>query len=70
MNVENLVPDLVWCHTLAANVQFLEGSDCTMTEAYKLLKNDKWQNQEIRSLTKTAITSTTASCQVVVWYLP
>ena len=42
VNVENLVPDLVrikQCRTLAANVEFLEASDCTMTEASKLLKN-------------------------------
>ena len=35
-NVENLVPDLVKINqyrTLAANVKFLEGSVCTITEA-------------------------------------
>ena len=42
VNVEDLVPDLVkinQCRTLAANVEFLEGSTCTITEAYGLLKN-------------------------------
>ena len=42
INVENLVPDLVkknQYRTLAANVEFLEGSACTITEAYGLLKN-------------------------------
>ena len=42
INVENLVPDLVKINqyrTVAANVEFLEGSACTMTEAYGLLKN-------------------------------
>ena len=42
INVEDLVPDLVkinQCGTLAANVEFLEGSACTITEAYGLLKN-------------------------------
>ena len=42
INVEDLVPDLVkinQCRTLAANVEFLEGSACTITEAYGLLKN-------------------------------
>ena len=36
------MPDLVkinQCRTLAANVEFLEGSVCTITEAYGLLKN-------------------------------
>ena len=36
------MPDLVKINqyrTLAANVEFLEGSACTMTEAYGLLKN-------------------------------
>ena len=40
--VEHLVPDLVKINqywTLAANVEFLEGSACTITEAYGLLKN-------------------------------
>ena len=39
---ENLVPDLVKINqyrTLAANVGFLEGSACTITKAYGLLKN-------------------------------
>ena len=42
IHVEDLVPDLVkinQCRTLAANVEFLEGSACTITEAYGLLKN-------------------------------
>ena len=42
INVENLVPDLVKTNqyrTLAANVEFLEGSVYTITEAYGLLKN-------------------------------
>ncbi len=42
MNVEDLVPDLVKINqyrTLAANVEFLEGSACMITEAYGLLKN-------------------------------
>ena len=42
INVEDLVPDLVKINqyrTLAANVEFLEGSACTITEAYELLKN-------------------------------
>ena len=41
-NVEDLVPDLVKINqyrTLAANVEFLEGSACTITKAYGLLKN-------------------------------
>ena len=41
-NVEELVPDLVKINqyrTLAANVEFLEGSACMITEAYGLLKN-------------------------------
>ena len=41
-NVEDLVPDLVKINqyrTLAANVEFLEGSACTITEPYGLLKN-------------------------------
>ena len=42
INVEDVVPDLVKINqyrTLAANVEFLEGSTCTITEAYGLLKN-------------------------------
>ena len=42
VNVEDLMPDLVKINqyrTLAANVEFLEGSGCTITEAYGLLKN-------------------------------
>ena len=40
--MDGLVPDLVCINqyrTLAANVELLEASDCTMTEAYELLKN-------------------------------
>ena len=42
INVEDLVPDLVKINqyrALAANVEFFEGSACTITEAYALLKN-------------------------------
>ena len=42
INVEGLVSDLVKINqyrTLAANVEFLEGSACTITTAYGLLKN-------------------------------
>ena len=42
INVEGLVSDLVKINqyrTLAANVEFLEGSACTVTKAYGLLKN-------------------------------
>ena len=42
INVEGLVSDLVkinQCRTLAANVEFLEGSACTITKEYGLLKN-------------------------------
>ena len=42
INVEDLVPDLVKINqyrTLVANAEFLEGSACTITEAYELLKN-------------------------------
>ena len=42
ITVKDLVPDLVEINqyrTLAANVEFLEGSACTITEAYGLLKN-------------------------------
>ena len=42
INANDFVPDLVSVNqyrTLAANVEFLEASDCTMTEAYGLLKN-------------------------------
>ena len=45
--VEDLVPDLVEINqyrTLAANVEFLEGSACTITEAYGLLKNMQFDN--------------------------
>ena len=42
INVEDLMPNLVKINqywTLAANIEFLEGSACTITEAYELLKN-------------------------------
>ena len=42
INVDDSVPDLVKINqyrTLAANVEFLEGSAYTITEAYGLLKN-------------------------------
>ena len=42
VNVDSLVPDLVrinQCRTLVVNVEPLQASDCTMTEAYELLKN-------------------------------
>ena len=42
INVESLVPDLIKINqyrTLATNVEFLEVSACTITEAYELLKN-------------------------------
>ena len=42
INVEDLVSDLIKINqyrTLAANEEFLEGSACTITKAYGLLKN-------------------------------
>ena len=42
VNVDDLMPDLVCINQYripAANVELLEASDCTMTEAYELLKN-------------------------------
>ena len=42
VNVDDLVPDLVRINQyqiLAANVKLLKASDCTMREAYELLKN-------------------------------
>ena len=42
INVEDLLPNLVKINqyrTLAANVEFLEGSACTITEAYGLLND-------------------------------
>ena len=47
INVEDLVPNLVKINqyqTLAANVEFLEGSACTIIEAYGLLKNMQFYN--------------------------
>ena len=46
INMEKLVPNLVKIYkyrTLAANVEFLEGSACTITKAYGLLKNMQFQ---------------------------
>ena len=42
INVDSLVPDLFrinQCRTLVVNVEPLQASDCTMTEAFELLKN-------------------------------
>ena len=42
INVDGLVPDLIRINrywTVATNVELLEASDCTMAEAYELLKN-------------------------------
>ena len=42
VNVDALVPDLVRINqyqTLTTNVELFEASDCTLTEAYELLKN-------------------------------
>ena len=47
INVEDLVPDLVKINQYriqAANVEFLEGSACTITEAYGLQKNMQFDN--------------------------
>ena len=47
INMEDLVPDLVKIdqyRTLAANVEFLEGSACTIIEACRLLKNMQFDN--------------------------
>ena len=47
INVENLVPDLVKINqdrNLAANVEFLEGNAYTITKAYGLLKNMKFDD--------------------------
>ena len=41
INVDGLVRDLIWINqyrTLATNVELLQASDCTMIEAYELLK--------------------------------
>ena len=48
INVEGLVSDLVKIHqyrTLAANVEFLGGSACTITKAYGLLKNMQFDDE-------------------------
>ena len=47
INVEDLMPELVKINqyrTVAVNVEFLEGSDCTITEAYGQLKNMQFDN--------------------------
>ena len=52
INVEDFLPDLVRINqyrTLAANVEFLEGSACTITEAYGLLKNMQF-NDDLYSI--------------------
>ena len=49
INVEDLVPELVkinQCRTLAANVEFLEGSACTIIEAYRLQKNMQFDDDQ------------------------
>ena len=49
INVEDLVPDLVKINqyrTLAANVEFLEGSACTINEACGLLKNMQFDDDQ------------------------
>ena len=57
INVEDLVPDLIKINqyrTLAANIEFLEGSACTITEAYGLLKNMQFDDDpcEIKNYIK------------------
>ena len=47
INVEDLVPDLVEINqyrTLAANIEFLAGSACTITKVYGLLKNTQFDD--------------------------
>ena len=47
INVENLVPDLAEINQyriLAVNAEFLEGSACTITEAYGLLENKQFDD--------------------------
>ena len=49
INVVDLVPNLVKINqyrTLAANVEFLEGSASMITEAYRLLKNMQFDNDQ------------------------
>ena len=49
INVEDLMPDLVKINqyrTLSANVEFLEGSACTITEAYGLLTNMQFDDDQ------------------------
>ena len=48
INVEDLIPYLVNINqyqTLATNVKFLDGSACTITEAYGLLKNMQFDDE-------------------------
>ena len=52
INVEDLVPDLIRINqyrTLAANVEFLKRSACTITEAYRLLKNMQFDDDPMRN---------------------
>ena len=54
INVEGLVSDLVKINqyrTLAANVEFLEGSACTITKAYGLLKNMQFDDDPCQLMT-------------------
>ena len=47
INMEDLVPDFVKIRqyqTLAANVEFLEGSASTINKAYRLLKNIQFED--------------------------
>ena len=62
INVEDLVPNLVKINqyrTLAANVEFLEGSSCTITEAYGLLKNMQFDDnpRAIKDYIKTRLSN-------------
>ena len=53
INVDGLVSDLVRINqyrTLATNVELLEASDSTMTEAYELLKNMHFLNDPCSNL--------------------
>ena len=62
IKVADLVPDLVKINqyrTLAANVELLEGSACTITEAYGLLKNMQFDDNPfaIKNYTKKRISN-------------
>ena len=53
INMKNLVPDLVKINqyrTLAVNVAFLEGSACTITKGYGLLKNMQFDDDPCATL--------------------